>query len=48
MVMSLGTKAPLPKESLLRTGCPKLLAERYGAIFVHNVPKKLGLHVCPS
>ena len=48
MVMSLGTKEPLPKESLLRTGCPKLLAYRYGASFVHNVRAKLGLHVGPS
>ena len=30
IVMSLGTNEPLPKDSLLKAGCPKLFAERHG------------------
>lgn len=48
MVMSLGTNAPLPKESLLRTGCPKLFAEKVGTSFEHVEPKITGRHVGPS
>lgn len=47
MVISLGTNSPLPKESLLRTGCPKLLAEMHGSSFEHE-SKITGRHVGPS
>ena len=26
----MGTKVPLPKESLLRTGCPRIFVEKHG------------------
>lgn len=47
MVMSLGTNEPLPKESLLRTGCPKRFAETHGTSFVHDGFIIIGRQVGP-
>jgi hypothetical protein len=50
ILMSFGTNAPFPKESLLRTGCPNSFAERHGTCtsLDNDEPTMVGRHAGPS
>ena len=48
IIISLGTKVPLPKESLLRIGCPRIFAEKHGTSSGLDKSNIIGLLVCPS
>jgi len=48
ILMSFGTNAPFPKESLLRTGCPNFFAERHGTSLDNDEPTMVGQHAGPS
>ena len=48
IIISLGTKVPLPKESLLRTGCPRLFAEKHGTSSGLDESNIIGRLVGPS